>query len=140
MARPRAGSELSIAQLKEMLADRSSQIAALEKEKKIVYKVLRDIDVKISRLGGTPSRGRRGGGGRMGGGIGGRVKNEMNLADSIEKVLTGGGAKGVGEIVDAVLEIGYRTNAENFRNIVNQVLIKEKRFASPGRGMYQMKK
>ena len=48
----------------------------------------------------------------------------------------------VGDIADAVLATGYRSNSVNFRAIINQTLIKErKRFASAGeRGMYQLKK
>ena len=46
----------------------------------------------------------------------------------------------VGDILDAVLKSGYRTSSANFRGIVNQTLIKEKRFGSAGRGLYQMKK
>ena len=37
-------------------------------------------------------------------------------------------------------ESGYRSNSANFRSIVNQTLIKDKRFGSAGRGVYQLKK
>jgi hypothetical protein len=46
----------------------------------------------------------------------------------------------VGEIVDAVLAGGYHSKSANFRGIVNQTLIKDKRFVSSGRGVYQLKK
>ena len=46
----------------------------------------------------------------------------------------------VGDIAEAVQGGGYRTNSANFRGIVNQTLIKDKRFTSAGRGVYQMKK
>ena len=42
--------------------------------------------------------------------------------------------------LDAVLKTGYRTNSANPKGIVNQALIKEKRFAQAGRGVYQLKK
>jgi len=134
MPRPRAGSELSLSQLEQMLSDRRSQISSLEKEKKKAHKHLLEIDQKIKALGGSPS------GSRLSGFIGGRVKNEKSLADTIQDVLTGGASKGVSEIANAVLATGYKTKAANFRNIVNQVLIKEKRFSSPARGTYQLKK
>ena len=46
----------------------------------------------------------------------------------------------VGAIVDGVLEAGYHTSSDNFRGIVNQTLIKERRrFVSAGRGLYMAK-
>jgi hypothetical protein len=40
-----------------------------------------------------------------------------------------------------VQKSGYRSNSANFRSIVNQTLIKErKRFGQAGRGIYQLKK
>ena len=48
--------------------------------------------------------------------------------------------KGVARIAEAVQRGGYRSNSANFRAIVNQTLIKDKRFGSAGRGMYQLKK
>ena len=46
----------------------------------------------------------------------------------------------VADITDAVRSAGYRTRSANFRGIVNQTLIKDKRFGSAGRGLYQIKK
>ena len=48
----------------------------------------------------------------------------------------------VGVITEAVLATGYRSSSDNFRAIINQTLIKEKkRFISTGaRGEYQIKK
>ena len=51
-----------------------------------------------------------------------------------------GKAMRVGEIVEAVQAGGYRSNSANFRGIVNQTLIKErKRFAAADRGLYQLR-
>jgi hypothetical protein len=42
---------------------------------------------------------------------------------------------------DAVLATGYRSSSDNFRGIVNQMLIKDrKRFAQVERGIYQLNK
>jgi hypothetical protein len=69
-----------------------------------------------------------------------RVKNERSLIDTIGDVLgAAGGPVGVGDIVSGVLATGYRTNSDNFRNIVNQQLIKEKKFQNAGRGLYQLR-
>src|SRR3712207_8218784 len=51
----------------------------------------------------------------------------------------GGKTMSVGEIVEAVERSGYRSNSANFRGIVNQTLIKDKRFQQAGRGQYQLK-
>jgi len=50
------------------------------------------------------------------------------------------GAVRVADIVKGVLSTGYRSTSANFRGIVNQALIKDKRFAKAGaRGTYQLK-
>jgi hypothetical protein len=66
----------------------------------------------------------------------------MSLNETMAEVLkTKGGPMKVAEIADAVLATGYKTNSANFRGIVNQTLIKDKRFASTGaRGSYVFKK
>ncbi|HSU69029.1 MAG TPA: hypothetical protein VLJ39_19255, partial [Tepidisphaeraceae bacterium] len=80
------------------------------------------------------------GGGSRGGG-GGRARNAKSLNDSIDEVLRGNGKPmKVGDIVDAVEATGYRSSSANFRGIVNQALIKDKRFIAAERGMYQIKK
>ena len=43
----------------------------------------------------------------------------------------------VGEILDGVLESGYRSTSPNFRAIVNQTLIKAKQFVATSRGVYK---
>lgn len=135
MARPRKGSELSLSQLEQMLSDRRSQISDLERDKTKLQKQLDGIDQKIKHLGGSPSGKRHSAFNGAG-----RPKNEKNLADCIQVALAGSAAKSVGDVVDSVLAAGYQTKAKNFRNIVNQVLIKDKRFMSPARGTYQLKK
>ena len=46
----------------------------------------------------------------------------------------------VGEILEAVSATGYRSNSANFRGIINQTLIKErKRFNQAERGTYALK-
>jgi len=79
-----------------------------------------------------------GGAGRVGGAIPGRrrPRNETNLAEALVKVLKGKTMR-VKDMVGAVQRAGYRTNAANFRTIVNQALIKNKgMFKKMGRGEY----
>lgn len=131
---PRGKTVLSISDLERMLNERRSMLDTLMKQRN-------EIDREIQRLGGNGARRRGRPPGSGGGGGGGkRVHNELSLAAAIESVLKKGETMGVGEIVDAVKASGYRSSSANFRGIVNQTLIKErKRFASPSRGMYQLK-
>ncbi len=89
------------------------------------------------RLGGNL----RGGGRGRGLMASGRARNDRSLVQTIETVMRGSGKPmRVGEIVEAVQAGGYRSNSANFRGIVNQTLIKErKRFAAAERGLYQLK-
>ena len=138
MARPASGAAYSIAQLEQMLNKCKAERQKLERERAKVLRKLQSIDSRIGALGGNGSgRGRV----SFGGGVGTRVRNEKSLIEMIEGVLgKAGKAMKVGDIAEAVQKGGYRTNSANFRGIVNQTLIKEKRFGSAGRGLYQMKK
>lgn len=65
-----------------------------------------------------------------------RPKNKMNLEEALVKLLTGR-TMAVKDIVGAVQkEIGYKTNAANFRTIVNQALTRSKAFKKISRGRY----
>jgi hypothetical protein len=136
---PRIGTgAYSIAQLEQMLNKCKNERQKLERERNKVARRLQQLDSRIHALGGNGSgRGGRG----SGGGAGSRVRNEKSLTEMLEGVLgKSSKAMKVGDIADAVQSGGYRTNSANFRGIVNQTLIKDKRFASAGRGLYQMKK
>jgi hypothetical protein len=45
----------------------------------------------------------------------------------------------VGDIAERVQASGYRSSSANFRGIVNQALVKDKRFVSTARGMYGLR-
>ena len=91
------------------------------------------VDRKIAALGGTLGR-------RGRGCAGSRVRNETNFPDAIAQVLSkSSGSVAVGDIMDRVLAAGYRSSSGNFRGILNHALIKDKRFTSAGRGLYEMK-
>jgi hypothetical protein len=115
-----------------MLEGRRAEVNKLRKKRNDIQRDLDAIDRQIERLGGEAG-GRRGGNGS-------RVRNEMSLNDTIDQVLRDGGKPmKVGDIVDAVLATGYKSNSANFRGIVNQTLIKDKRFTASERGTYQIK-
>lgn len=130
MSRRFFGRGFSIAQLEKLLGDRRSKLTALTRLRSKLLKRLEGLEAKIAALGGS-ARSR-----------GGRVRNKVSLNESILAVLKRkGGPMTVGDIVGAVLAGGYLTKSANFRGIVNQTLIKDKRFVSAGtRGTYQLRK
>lgn len=136
MARPSTGANLNIAQLEQILTERRSSLIRLEKQRK---KLLHDLDVvdrEIARIGGNGAAGPRLA-------TGARARNDKSLPEALAEVLTEAGRPmKIAEIADAVQAAGYRSTSDNFRAIVNQTLIKErKRFApGPERGTYQIKK
>ena len=127
MPRP---STLTIANLKQMLNARRAELARLQKQCAGVARELASIDRSIARIGG------------IAGGKGSRARNEQSLTETLQSVLKDAGKPmGVGEILAAVEATGYRSNSANFRGIINQTLIKERKyFTSTGRGIYQLKK
>jgi hypothetical protein len=132
MARPPSLTNLSIAQLQQIIASRKNEITRLERQRAKAARKVSQIDARIEALGGS-MRGRNG--------TGGRVRNDKSLPEMLLGVLSKSSkSMGVGDIADAVRAGGYKTNSANFRSIVNQTLIKDKRFSSAGRGLYQLKK
>lgn len=128
MPRPSTGTNLSLSALQSILESRREELSQLKKQRADLQRKIDHVDRLIERVEGD-GRG------------GGRVRNNKSLNETLEEVLRGGGkAMSVGDIVDAVKGTGYRSKSANFRGIVNQTLIKDKRFVAPVRGMYQLKK
>jgi hypothetical protein len=110
---------------------RRSEMAKLARQREKLQKRLDAVDSRIADISGGA------GGGRPGS----RARNSVSLQEAILQVLTkGGGPMKVGDIMDKVSNMGYRSTSANFRGIVNQTLIKDKRFVSSSRGLYQLKK
>lgn len=131
MARPKMIDMLSLAELQSMIADRKNRVASLNKERAKLLKKLEAVEKEIEQSGGAVGKGRSGGT---------RPRNEKPLGDAIEDVLKNGKQLGVPEISDQVQSNGYRSSSPKFNAIVNQTLIKDKRFYSVSRGVYAMKK
>jgi hypothetical protein len=131
MPRTASSSSFTIAQLESLLQGRRSELSKLERQRSKLARKLAQLDSRIIALGGGGSRG----------GGGGRAHNKVSLNTMIANVL-GRTSKpmAVGDIESAVRSGGYRSNSAKFRSIVNQALIKDKRFTSAGRGLYQLKK
>ena len=132
MARPPTAS-FNIAQLERILHGRRTDVNRLERQRSELQRKLEGVERQIIRLQGGLRGGRRGGGTR--------ARNEQSLVEAIDAVMRSNGKPmRVGDIVDAVEAGGYRSNSDNFRGIVNQTLIKErKRFSAAERGVYQLK-
>ena len=132
MPRTSALAGMSIAQLEQIIATRQDRLKRLSRQRDLTQRQLDKLDEAIWNLSG------RGGARTSGNGRHGR--NEMSLVATLEAVLASGKPMSVGEIVEAVQRRGYRSGSANFRGIVNQTLVKEKQFASAGRGVYELKK
>jgi hypothetical protein len=112
-----------------MLENRREELSALRKERADAQRKLDQLNRQIERIEGGE------------GFSDSRVRNSLSLNDTLEKVLKEHGKPmRVGDIVDAVNSTGYRSSSANFRGIVNQTLIKDKRFIASERGTYQLKK
>ena len=137
MARPASGNNFNIAQLERVLEEKRSELGKLQRQRSQLQKKLDRIDRQIDRVGGGMNGSSRRGGA---GGRGGRARNEHSLLETLEAVLRNGGKPmKVSEIMEAALASGYRSGSANFRGIVNQTLIKDKRFGQVERGVYELK-
>jgi hypothetical protein len=134
---PRSSNHLTIAQIESMLNSRRAQLAKLTKDRANLQKHLDSVNAKIKQLSG---------GAAVKGGLSlnaaGRARNSASLISMMTSQLQKAGKPlSVSDILQGVQSAGYRSTSPNFRGIVNQTLIKErKRFSNVGRGMYQLKK
>lgn len=120
---------LSVSELKQELRklERGDERRgrALLNRKAALQKKMDAVDAELSKL-------KLVGTGRL------RPRNDSNLADALVSLLTGK-VLNVTRIAKAVQEAGYKTSSPNFRTIVNQTLIKDKRIKRVGRGQYTAK-
>ena len=133
MARSSTGANLSMADLEQALNSRRKQVNKLLRKRVKAQKTVDKLNAEIEKLAGNVALNGRGGG---------RVSNDRPLPDYIEDALAKNGKPmKVGEIVAAVQAAGYRSKSQQFKNIVNQMLIKErKRFQNIDRGLYGLAK
>lgn len=119
---------LSVTELQAELRRRQRGAAKLERRREKLMAELAEVNAEIAQLGGvasgvTPS---------------GRARNAMTLPDALAQVLSGV-EMSVTEAADAVRASGYQSSAANFRTMVNQALLKDKRFTKVSRGRYTAK-
>lgn len=114
---------LSVSELQAELNRRRRGVSRLERRRAKLMAELADINAEIAGMGGSI------------GGSGGGRRNNMTLPDALHQVLSGT-TMSVSEAADAVRAAGYQSNAANFRTMVNQALLKDKRFKKVARGQY----
>ena len=68
-----------------------------------------------------------------------RAKNKVGLADALAGFLKGKAKVTIGEAMEGVLAAGYKSNASDFRSVVNNMLLTDKRFKKVGRGVFTLK-
>lgn len=129
MPRGRSINSFSLGELQKLIDNQKSSLSKLRQQRAKVAKELGKLDRQIAAIEG---KGLRGGGG---------AKNAMGLVKTMEMILgKSGKPMQVADIVNGVLATGYRSTSPQFRSIVNQALIKDKRFTSTERGKYTLKK
>lgn len=124
--------DLSTAALQRELERRQSQFTQLKKRRdQLIREVLQiDDELKVlSGAAGAAAPAAKGGakrGPKPGAKRGPRPKNAVGLPESLAAVLKGK-TMTVSEAAEAVKKAGYKTNAVNFRVMVNQAFIKYKK-------------
>lgn len=120
---------MSIGELQAELQRRERGIRKLERRRERLLDELAQVDTELGAVGALGASGR----------IRRRPRNEMNLVDSLATVLNNK-TMSVTDVTQAVQKAGYITTAANFRTIVNQALIREKKvFKKISRGQYTAK-
>ncbi len=133
-------STVSITVLQSELKKRQRKLPSLFRKLQSAQAKVRNLVAAIEMLGGgagspvvVSGRHRNIGGGGLTGRK--RPKNSSNLVDALAALLKGK-TMGVSEAAAKVQTAGYKTNAANFRVIVNQTLLKSDRFKKIERGQY----
>jgi len=133
--------KLSTDELQAELDRRERAAVRLAAKRDKLLAQVAEIDEELASFGyeavngrGTGSRSRsHAGGGRK------RPKNDMSLVDALQKAM-GSKTMGVTEAAEAAQKVGYKSSSANFRNIVNQTLLKNSDvFKKVGRGQYAVK-
>ncbi|MEI7657749.1 MAG: hypothetical protein WCK33_06745 [Phycisphaerae bacterium] len=121
MAKKIGISTMSTQVLQQELRRRQRQVGALQRRRQTLLKRLQKLDDQLSAFGVAAESGRvaRGGVGRV------RPKNKTSLVEALAAVLKGKTLT-VSNAAEAVKKSGYKTNAANFRVMVNQAFIKHR--------------
>jgi len=125
MAKKSKLSGLTTGDLHREIMRRRRGVASLERKRARLLEQLQSVEATIREHGGYPG----------GPGTGKRPRNAQNLADALASLLSKA-TMSVTEAAEKVQLAGYRTTSPNFRTIVNQTFLKDKRFRRVSRGRY----
>jgi hypothetical protein len=134
---------LTITELQQELARREKMLAKVYAKREKVAAKVAAIDRQVVALGGEPllPTGKRGGLARAGklGPKRAARRGDDSLVAHVRKVLAKakGGMK-VADIAAAVKAGGYKSDAQNFPNLV-AVALRGKEFRRPARGVYELR-
>ena len=145
----RSAAKLSTAELQAELRRRERELDSLMNKRDKLLAQLEEIEATIEDYGDLETgsggatttrrkRSKKKRSGRRRAGAGKRHRNKEKLTDALVKVLKGK-TMSVTEVADAVQKAGYKTTSPNFRTIVNQALLKDKRVKRVGHGKYTAK-
>lgn len=122
VARPAEG--LSVSELTAELNRRRKVVKSLHRRRERILAQIEAVNAEIAALGGSSDVT-----------ASGRARNRQNLADALHVALLGKEA-GVTQAAERVQSAGYVSTAANFTTMVNQVLLRDKRFKKVSRGVY----
>jgi hypothetical protein len=132
---PNESEALTVAELERMLNSRKMQLEDLLKKRDRIQKQLDEANAEIASLTGdrrgTGMRGRRGP----------RMKNEKSLREHVQELLSGN-KKGLtlAELGQKVMEGGYKSASNNFRNVLYQCVYNTKDiYHDESTGTYKIK-
>jgi conjugal transfer/entry exclusion protein len=110
--------------LKQMLV----KLTELQRQREGIAQKLSALDKEIARIKGSSVAKSLTGSGK-------RYANSKGLFATMRDVMSPGKKMSVGDITQAVLATGYRSASSNFRGIVNQTLIMNRKVFKPVKGM-----
>jgi len=129
-------SNLSIAQLKQEIARRQKLLPKLIAQRDALSREITELQGlatpearKAAKPEAAPKKTRR----RH------RAKNKVGLADALAVFMKGKKKVAIGEAIEGVLAAGYKTKSRDFRGVVNNMLLSDKRFRKVGRGEFTLK-
>lgn len=128
-------SKLPTSALQSELRRRGRGLRKLQQRRDQLLRRVEQLDAEIRAVGGAAVGAAVG---RSGRGVRRRPKNEMNLVQALQKLLSGR-TMSVTEAAEKVQEAGYKTSSSTFRTIVNQTLINSGKFKRVARGQYTAK-
>lgn len=133
----RSLANLSVEDLQAEIRGRQRKGKSLLKKRAKLAARLAVIDRQLADIG-LSAGSTRGGGARRG--PGSRARNAVSLPEALAAVMSTDKAMSVSDLAKKVRDKGYNSNSANFNTIVNQALVKDKRFKNVSRGQYVLAK